>query len=152
MIFYTIYTSHPKVPMTVEILDDITITSKVKNREKNITGMLLGIENRYLQFLEGEEDDVNGLMDSIKKDRRHHKVTEWVKGFSNDRVFHDWSMGSWMLSNESLERLPGMEDIKNFLQNPANAGLQSTRFIGMMNNLLQTWIEHEPERSIRLKH
>ena len=108
--------------------------------------MLLGIENKFLQYLEGDEEEVMKLFEKIKSDPRHKDITVWIKGYGSDMVFQDWSMGSWLLTNEELERLSALEDLKSFLQDPVNEELQSKKFIGMMNSLLKTWIAHEPER------
>ena len=138
--------------MTMEIVDEITEASIRNNKEFNITGMLLGIEGHYLQYLEGEEKDVLNLLEIIKKDVRHKELVVWVQGFYDNRVFSEWSMGSWMLTNEKLEKLTALTDIKNFLENPENTELQTTKFMHMMQGLLNTWIAHEPERSKRLKN
>ncbi len=151
MNFYTIYTSTPRDELTINILDEITKTSMSNNFKLGITGMLLAIENKYLQYLEGDEKDVVHLFEKIKQDPRHHKVTQWIKGYSNERVFSDWSMGSWMLKNEDMENLSALADLKSFLNDPMNTQLQSKKFINMMHGLLITWIAHEPERMKKLK-
>ncbi len=151
MTYYTIYTSTPKDKVTLEVLRDITQTSQKNNPKNEITGILLGIENKFLQFLEGPEEKVNELFEKIWKDPRHQNVTQWVKGFSDKRVFENWSMGSWMLTNEELEKIPALADLKKFLNDPVNNHLQSKKFIAMMNDLLKTWIAHEPERLKKMR-
>lgn len=69
MVFFLIYTSSPRGQMTPQVLEEITQSSQKNNAKKGITGMLLGIENKYLQYLEGEEKDVLQLMEKIKTDR-----------------------------------------------------------------------------------
>ncbi len=133
------------------MLMDITRVSQKNNPSKDITGILLGIENKFLQYLEGPEENITELFDKIWKDPRHQNVTQWIKGFSNERVFKDWSMGSWMLTNEELKNLPALSDLKNFLDDPINSELQSKKFITMMNDLLKTWIAHEPERLKKMR-
>jgi len=151
MIYYTIYTSIPEGEVTEQVVNEITEESISWNNSHGITGMLLCLENRYFQFLEGDENDVTEVFDMIKSDPRHHDVTIRIKGFSNDRVFSDWSMGSWMLSNEELHTLPVFNDLRNYLEDPVNNVLPSKRFVSMMDNILQTWIAHEPERAKRLR-
>lgn len=151
MTYYTIYTSTPKDKVTMEVLRDITQASQKNNPKNEITGILLGIENKFLQYLEGPEEKVNELFEKIWKDPRHEHVTQWVKGFSKGRVFGDWSMGSWMLTNEELKKIPALSDLKKFLDDPLNSHLKSTKFIAMMNDLLKTWIAHEPERLKKMR-
>ncbi|MEM6735235.1 MAG: BLUF domain-containing protein [Bacteroidota bacterium] len=150
MIFYTIYTSTPIGKVTKEIVDKITEESIKWNSLHGITGMLLCLEDRYFQFLEGEEEDVKEVFEMIKGDPRHNNVTPRIKGYSNERVFSEWSMGSWMLSNEKLQSLSALEDLNEYLQDPVNINLQSKKFVTMMNNILQIWLAHEPERAKRL--
>ncbi|WP_425389550.1 BLUF domain-containing protein [Ekhidna sp.] len=151
MNFYLIYTSKPRVPMTLEVVEEITQTSIRNNKQNGITGMLLAIEGHYLQFLEGKEKDVLDLLNKIKADARHKELVVWVKGYREERVFEQWSMGSWMLSNEALKKTEGLEDLRNFIRNPANADVPAKKFIVMMNGLLKTWIAHEPERVKKLQ-
>ncbi|MEM7297450.1 MAG: BLUF domain-containing protein [Bacteroidota bacterium] len=151
MVYYTIYTSRPRQPMSKKLLDEITEVSNKNNVPRNVTGMLLALENRYLQYLEGDELEVEELFEKIKNDGRHHEVMRWVKGFTSEPVFKGWSMGSWMLSNDEIESLTAVKDLKDFIDDPQNQTLQSTRFLNMMNELLQTWLAHEPERAARLK-
>lgn len=152
MYYYLIYTSKPKVPVTLDVLEDITETSIANNKKRKVTGMLLGIQQKFIQFLEGEEKDVVEIYNKICQDSRHHEINKWLQGYENERVFKDWSMGSWMLSNEVLENLSALQDIQAFMQDPINDQLQSKRFISMMHELLKTWIAHEPERAYRLSN
>lgn len=146
MIYYTIYTSTPTDQVTLETLREITKISRKNNPGKGITGILLGIENKYLQFLEGPEENVNELFQKISSDPRHNNVTAWLRGFADERIFKDWSMASWMLSNKELEQLPALADLKSFMEDSVNGELPPKKFITMMNDLLKTWIAHEPER------
>lgn len=151
MIFYTIYSSIPTGPVTIEVVENITQTSIRWNNQHGITGILLCLEDRYFQFLEGAEKDVSEVFEMIKGDSRHEEVTQKVKGYANERVFSEWSMGSWMLSNDELTKLKAVKDLSEYMEDPVNTNLQSKRFVEMMNNILETWIAHEPERAKRLK-
>ena len=151
MIFYLIYTSTPRNTVTRESLDEITNISIANNAKANVTGMLLGIENKFLQFLEGDEKDVLEVYNRIKNDPRHKDVNLWVKGFADQRTFQSWSMGSWLLTNEELEKLEALNELKAFLNDPVNNNLQSKKFLTMMNGLLKTWIAHEPERVKKMR-
>ena len=151
MIFYTIYTSTPVGEVTKEVVDKITEESIQWNSKHGITGMLLCLEDRYFQLLEGVEDKVKEIFEKIKGDARHENITPRIQGFSKERVFSEWSMGSWMLTNKELEGLSATKDLQDYLDDPVNGSLQSQQLIGMMNNILQTWLVHEPERADRLR-
>jgi hypothetical protein len=136
--------------MTIEVVEEITQASIRNNKQNDITGMLLAIEGHYLQFLEGKEAEVRILIEKIKQDPRHKDLVVWVTGYREERIFGQWSMGSWMLNNEVLKKLPGLKDLKNFIRDPENIDMPAKKFIMMMNGLLKTWIANEPERVKKL--
>jgi hypothetical protein len=140
MIYYTIYTSKPVDELTPEILQAITDVSAKNNPALKVTGMLLGIETKYFQYLEGPEENVKALYQKIWKDPRHQNVTQWIKGYSNERVFGEWSMGSWLLTNQELKSMPSLASLKKFLDDPMNNELQSKKFMSMMHDVLEMWI------------
>lgn len=151
MIFYKIYTSTPTSKPTPEIINQITEESIKWNSMHGITGMLLCLEDRYFQFLEGKEEEVDSIFNKIKMDSRHTEVYVRIKGFENDRIFSEWSMGSWTLKNEELKNLTALDDLRSYMEDPSNKALSPKKFVSMMQNILDTWIAHEPERSKRLK-
>jgi len=142
MVYFLIYTSTPRVEITREILNDIAMVSIKNNFKKGITGILLGMENKFMQYLEGDEQEVLALFETLKKDERHKDVTRWLSGHTQERVFSKWSMASWMVSPEELEKLSALKDLKHFLRNN-EADIEPRRFIALMNGLLKTWIEKE---------
>ena len=109
MIYYIIYTSTPTGELSQKVVDDITEESIKWNTAHGITGMLLCLEGRYFQLLEGEEEEVVKVFNMIKEDSRHQDITPRVKCFAHDRIFSEWSMGSWMLSNEDLNQLSALD-------------------------------------------
>jgi len=151
MLYYTIYTSTPTTQPSREVIEQITEESIRWNSQKGVTGILLCLEDRYFQFLEGEEPVVNELFNMIKGDRRHTNITVRIRGFENERVFKEWSMASWMLNNDELTQLTALEDLNTYMKDPSNTAFSPKKFVSMMQNILDTWIAHEPERSKRLK-
>ena len=150
MIFYKIYTSTPTNSSRKEVIDQITEESIKWNSKHGITGMLLCLEDRYFQFLEGKEEDVDEVFNKIKADSRHTEVYVRIKGYENERIFKEWSMGSWMLNNEELNSLSALQDLKVYMEDTSNQAMSPKKFVTMMQNILDTWIAHEPERSKRL--
>ncbi|MEM0941898.1 MAG: BLUF domain-containing protein [Bacteroidota bacterium] len=152
MIFYLVYTSIPRTEMSAKVLEDIARSSARNNKSKGITGILLGIEGRYLQYLEGAHKNVLDLFEKLKQDGRHYEIHKWIQGFAEQRIFSEWSMASWMLSNKQISELKSVSEIRDFLDSPKSKNYPSQRFLEMMKNLLDSWIAHEPERSRKLKH
>ena len=152
MPFYLVYTSLPRIEMSKSTLDEITRISIRNNRKKGITGILLGIESRYLQFLEGDEEDVLQLFERIKQDPRHYELNKWVQGHSDERIFSDWSMASWLLTNEELKNIKALNEIRQLLKDPQQENYASGRFLEMIKNLMESWIAHGEERFPRSNH
>jgi len=146
MPFYLVYTSHPRTQMSKDTLEEIAALSRKKNSQKNITGMLLGIENRYLQYLEGKEEEVITLFGRIKQDPRHYEVNKWIQGNTDKRIFSQWSMASWMLSKKELESIKGLGEIREYLDSPKHINYPPGRFLEMIKNLMESWITHGSER------
>lgn len=67
-------------------------TARERNQTMLITGMLLFNDGCFAQILEGEADDLDALMHSIKGDVRHGEVTVLQRGLIGTRAFPDWAM------------------------------------------------------------
>lgn len=147
LVYYIIYTSTPTAPPTKAVIDEILKDSRSSNEKKGITGMLLCTQDRYFQFLEGDEQEVNAVFDKIKKDPRHTGVYVRIRGFNHRRIFEEWSMASWMLSKEELSHLSGLQDLRSYMRIPYNETFSHKKFMGMMQNILEIWLTHSPEAS-----
>ncbi|CAN5649116.1 hypothetical protein BH10BAC5_BH10BAC5_03390 [soil metagenome] len=87
-----IYTSYPD-KLTEKEINSILFKSRIRNAEKGITGVLLRIENLFLQILEGEEETVCDLFEKIKKDERHKHCIMFSKTPVKTRSFSNSAMG-----------------------------------------------------------
>ncbi len=67
-------------------------TARDRNQTLMITGMLLFNDGCFAQILEGEADDLDTLMHSIKGDARHGDVTVLQRGLIGTRAFPEWQM------------------------------------------------------------
>jgi hypothetical protein len=89
-------------------LADIMAVSKPKNMVLGITGVLFYMEGKYLQILEGEENNVRAIMADIEKDSRHQNLEYLIDTKTEKRGFYDWKMDYFNFSNGqkfSRERL-----------------------------------------------
>ncbi|MBX2969312.1 MAG: BLUF domain-containing protein [Cyclobacteriaceae bacterium] len=127
--FHLIYVSHTTRPLSESELVDILRTSRENNARKNITGMLLYLNDKFIQVLEGEEETVKELFDQICSDLRHNRVIQVLEGNAADRTFKDWSMGFKRLYDEDeIEALSGFKDIDSIFssEEPINGNLLLT--------------------------
>ncbi len=93
----------------------LTVRAAQRNRARGVTGVLLhgthshvdDIPGAFLQWLEGPEEAVRGLFESIAEDPRHQNVDIVAEGSLLDlagtkrRLFPDWDM-----SEETIGAVP----------------------------------------------
>jgi uncharacterized membrane protein (DUF373 family) len=102
------YISTATRPMTTEDLTDILQVARTRNADKGITGMLLYSNGTFVQVLEGEEDDLNALLEVIKRDSRHTALHVLERKQIARREYPDWTMGFKRLGREDLAEVPGI--------------------------------------------
>ncbi|MBS0363485.1 MAG: BLUF domain-containing protein [Proteobacteria bacterium] len=73
-------------------LDRILAASRRNNTSRNVTGMLCHYDGNFLQFLEGEPDDVEAIFGVIATDPRHRGLIRLYRRETAARLFSDWSM------------------------------------------------------------
>ena len=91
--FHLVYTSTATHPIEREALFDLLRQSRDRNRQNQISGLLLHKNDQFIQVLEGEESQVRALFDRIRSDKRHQNVVAILEGVIPEREFADWSMG-----------------------------------------------------------
>lgn len=112
--FYLLYISYATEPFSEEELRELLVQSRKKNKEHSITGMLVYIEGKFIQVLEGEKKKVEQLYEVIRQDPRHEKVSTLMEGIISKRNFEDWSMGFKVLNQREFTNLSGFTRIKDF--------------------------------------
>ncbi|MCE0495277.1 BLUF domain-containing protein [Vibrio salinus] len=93
---------------TVQEINNIIKTSKIKNAGLDVTGALLFSGGYFIQVLEGPESAVEKIFESIQNDFRHKNVAVIDNKHIRQRCFSQWSMA---LAGISKEILPGLEGI-----------------------------------------
>lgn len=100
-IYRLIYVSQERQAITDAEIGHILDASLSNNYERFITGFLTHNHGRFMQVLEGPEDEVRGLFQTITEDQRHACVTQIVGEHSDRRIFPDWSMNYFRVDNET---------------------------------------------------
>lgn len=100
-----IYTSQSQPQTGSDDITEILASSERNNAARSITGLLLYDGDRYIQILEGEQKDVEGLFAVISEDPRHHDLELLHKGNILGRSFGTWRMAYETLPNGLLEDL-----------------------------------------------
>ena len=71
---------------------EILRKSRTNNEKRNITGMLLYKDGNFLQVLEGPDEEIAQLMQTIETDGRHRGLIVLTKRPIEERLFPNWSM------------------------------------------------------------
>ena len=88
--------------------------STEKNQRLGITGLLLYQDGNFMQVLEGEEENVRHLYETIYMDPRHKDIYILFAETIPEREFPNWSMGFRDLDEDCR----GVEGFSNFLDLP----------------------------------
>lgn len=114
MLYHLVYISYATYPFSEKELEDLLRASQRYNKQNGITGMLLYLNEKFIQILEGETEAVEKLMDIIEVDPRHRKVSVILQGATHERVFKSWSMGFKRLGLMDFKELSGYADPNEF--------------------------------------
>lgn len=101
--YQLLYVSHARPDLDMKGLRKILETARAVNAEHDITGVLLLVEGKFLQVLEGERRDVEKIYFKIEADGRHSDVEILLSQEIAGRDYGDWRMGFDHLSSEDAE-------------------------------------------------
>lgn len=93
--------------MAEDDLSQILKISRVNNTQQNLTGLLLFSEGTFMQFLEGEDDNVDQTFEKIERDPRHRDLFKIMDGPIAQRNFTEWSMAFTTLNAQEMEHVKG---------------------------------------------
>ncbi|MGY6561105.1 MAG: BLUF domain-containing protein [Luteibaculaceae bacterium] len=113
MLYFLCYKSRKSKDINDEDLLDILSVAQEKNRSLGLTGMLLYLDGKFLQVLEGERSAVLGLYDKIVRDRRHAEVVKITEGPLVNRNFPNWCMGFRTLTDQDVKEFQRLNNLPN---------------------------------------
>lgn len=108
-----IYTSRVAPHFTGETMKQLLQQSRKNNADLGITGILFFGSGRFIQILEGPDEAVASVYETIQSDNRHEDVSLLHKEDINRRSFGNWLMSYEPLSSEDLKKL---DNFKNEIQ------------------------------------
>ena len=108
--YYLIYASKAIAPMSECDLLMLLAEARSRNKDHNVTGMLLYIQldsiipedGGFIQFLEGDESSVRAIFEKIRTDKRHKDILVLNGGRMTRRCFSGWYMGFRPVVAENL--------------------------------------------------
>ena len=99
---YLIYVSSASKSMSEAEIQEILASSQIKNARLQVTGLLVYRSGNFIQYIEGPQESINSLYQSICKDSRHRDMTVIDEGTVNARLFGDWQMGYRLYSGRPV--------------------------------------------------
>jgi lipopolysaccharide biosynthesis regulator YciM len=113
-----VYVSSASQLFSEEELKALLLQSRENNTRLGLTGMLLYKDGNFMQALEGPDDAVETLYETIERDPRHQGVLQLTRQPIQDRRFAAWSMGFHNLDDTHLQQMPGYS---TFMNEPLNS-------------------------------
>ena len=107
--------------------------SREKNARLAITGILLYEHGSVMQLLEGPQEAVKSLIETIYLDRRHHGIIRMLKKKVSRREFPDWSMDFQNVSAENIRQVTA------FVNEGATEQLTQADHLSPMRTLLSSF-------------
>ncbi|MEO8585117.1 MAG: BLUF domain-containing protein [Acidobacteriota bacterium] len=137
MPFRLIYSSEAAPDLAAPDLEGMLAESRIRNRSRGITGVLIFVDGAFLQILEGEKDDVLDLMERIERDPRHRGIKVFHEEETDERAFGSWNMAYLSPSAKEVSRwaeLDGATTMGNLLSSLES---EPGRLPGMVVNILR---------------
>lgn len=98
-----VYLSKANVHFSPADLNCLTVLATRKNLRLGVTGCLYFFEEKFLQYIEGNDETVIALMEQIRADNRHRILFETEPEEIDTRLFFSWSMK--LLTSQALNRV-----------------------------------------------
>jgi len=94
MLSQLVYVSNRKETCSKEEIKKILDSCKRNNPSLNITGVLLYSDDKFIQLVEGDSNEINALYERIKTDERHQNCVMIYNAPISEKTFPSWHMGS----------------------------------------------------------
>ncbi|MBZ9779653.1 BLUF domain-containing protein [Psychroflexus sp. CAK8W] len=105
------YISSQSRIMTKQSIEDFLFQVRDKNKRLAITGILLLIQGKFVQYIEGPAEEIDKVYESISKDKRHTEMIMLDSGSLTERQFKDWSMAYKEVDDKQIKEIVGKEDL-----------------------------------------
>ncbi len=109
-LYHLIYASSATQRLSQNKLLELLKNARRNNETNGLTGMLLYRDGLYLQFLEGQHDDIDQLLKRLRDDPRHHSIRTLREGVLPERLFPEWSMAYKNLIGLRSSIVPGYSE------------------------------------------
>lgn len=102
-----------------------------KNKGLNITGILLYYYGNFLQVLEGDEEALKALFETIKKDKRHQNLITIYDKKNDHSIFDEYKTGFSIIKTKN-----DLKNLKAYLKLSEDKEPLSTSVLGLLKPFL----------------
>jgi len=105
------YMSYQSRIMSKKSIEDFLFQVREKNKSLTITGILLLIQGKFVQYIEGPAEEIDKVYTSISKDSRHTDMILLDSGDLKERQFENWSMAYKEVTDKQIKDIIGREEL-----------------------------------------
>ena len=105
MVYYLLYYGVESFTFEQKDFEELLAQARKRNEDLGITGKLIYCEGTFIQVLEGEEQHVKEVYQSIENDSRLIATKIVAEGPVGERYFKDWSMDFDQVSLVTINEL-----------------------------------------------
>ena len=109
---YVSYMSNQANVLSEADIDELLFQVREKNKRLAITGLLLLIQGKFIQYIEGPKNEIDNVYKKIKNDPRHNSLLLLDKGSLEERQFTNWSMAYQKIKDDDIKKIVGYKDLK----------------------------------------
>lgn len=109
---YVSYMSNQALILKEDDIERLLFQIREKNKKLAITGLLLLIQGKFIQYIEGPEEEIENVYKKIKSDPRHNQLILLDSGDIDDRQFKDWSMAYRKIEDDVVENITGYKNLE----------------------------------------
>lgn len=117
-----------KVVINNHLMREYCLKFQEKNKLHGISGILLFSSGVVMQYIEGEQDQIDNLYSNILLDERHHNIIKLLDEFIENKIFKEWSMKFKNVDNEIIV------NIKNYITAYEKSILEILKLFVKINN------------------
>ena len=99
------YVSSARQVMSAGELEQLLLESRERNRDSDITGMLIHHDGSFMQVLEGPAKSIEDTFARIQRSRRHGDIIELYRDAVEERDFGEWRMACRRVGRAAFDEL-----------------------------------------------
>lgn len=101
------YMSNQAQILTNKDIEQLLFQIREKNKRLAITGILLLIQGKFVQYIEGKAPEIDKVYEKIKHDSRHNDLVLLDSGDLDNRQFKNWSMAYKKIGDDQVKAILG---------------------------------------------